>query len=246
MIDVLFVDAQVILTATALMPSVMAVMNLATLHRTAPTRFLPQEHHITKTVLIQDIDTPTTKGTDHTLIIVPDKGDISADHSPATVSTMREATVLDGTPHAPLPATIAAHAALWPMDAPITTCAMTLAGIVTPHPAPTTSPADITDQKDTLRLMQRMDPFCKQISKRLLSGKAPSHEFGTFTHTSGLLYKHVIDSNQIFLALVIHKSWCFMVLFEAHNKLGHQGLNRINHLVNCQYYWKGINKDICK
>ena len=29
------------------------------------------------------------------------------------------------------------------------------------------------DRKDTLRLMQRMDPFCKQISKRLLSGKAP-------------------------------------------------------------------------
>ena len=31
------------------------------------------------------------------------------------------------------------------------------------------------DQKDTLWLMQRMDVFCKCISKRLLSGKVPSH-----------------------------------------------------------------------
>ena len=32
------------------------------------------------------------------------------------------------------------------------------------------------DQKDTHRLMQRMNPFCKCISKRLLSGKVPSYE----------------------------------------------------------------------
>ena len=44
----------------------MAVMNLATLHRTAPTRFLPQEHNATKTDLIQGIDLTTTEGTDHT------------------------------------------------------------------------------------------------------------------------------------------------------------------------------------
>ena len=37
MIDVFFVDEQVILATTALMPSVMVVMNLATLHRTALT-----------------------------------------------------------------------------------------------------------------------------------------------------------------------------------------------------------------
>ena len=38
------------------------------------------------------------------------------------------------------------------------------------------------DRKDTLRLMHRTDPFCKHISKRLLSGKAPSHKVDTFTH----------------------------------------------------------------
>ena len=52
MIDVLFVNEWVILAATALMHSVTAVVNLATLHRTATTRFLSQEHHATKTDLI--------------------------------------------------------------------------------------------------------------------------------------------------------------------------------------------------
>ena len=45
---VLFVDEWVILATTAPVHSVTAVMNLATLQRTAPTRFLPQEHHATK------------------------------------------------------------------------------------------------------------------------------------------------------------------------------------------------------
>ena len=87
--------------------------------------------------------------------------------------------------------------------------------------------------KDTLRLMQKMDPFCKWISKRLLGGKAPLHEIDTFTHITGLIYKHVMDSNQRFLALVIPNSWHFTVLVEAHDKLGHQEFNRTYDLVKC-------------
>ena len=45
-----------------------------------------------------------------------------------------------------------------------------------------TPPTLTADQKDTLKLKQRTDPFCKCISKRLLSGKALSHEVNTFTH----------------------------------------------------------------
>ena len=107
-------------------------------------------------------------------------------------------------------------------------------------------PSLTEDQKDTLRLMQMMDPFCKHISKRLLSGKVPSQKVDTFTHIKGLIYRHVMDSNQRFLALVIPKSWCLTLLIEAHDKLGHQGVNRTYHPVKCQYYWKGMNKDIYK
>ena len=123
--------------------------------------------------------------------------------------------------------------------------------IKTQNPTDTTSPTDAPttdkvnappplteDWKDTLRLMQRMDPFCKHISKRLLSGKAPSHEVDTFTHIKGLLYKHVMDSNKKFLVQVIPKSWHFMVLIEAHDKLGHQGVNGAYHLIKCQHTGK--------
>ena len=135
MIDIFFVDKQVILATTAPMPSVMAVMNLATLHRAAPTRFLPLEHHNTKTDLIQGINIPTPKGTDHTPpIMIPDMGDILAGHSPITIPTVTEAAILQGIPHVPLPATTAAHATLLPMDTPIPTHALTPTDTATPHP----------------------------------------------------------------------------------------------------------------
>ena len=140
MIDVLSVDEQVILAPTALMPSVMAVKNLAPLPRTYPTRFLHQEFHTTMADLIQDINTSTTRGTDHTPIMTPDVADISAGHSPAPIPTTTQAAVLEGTPCALLPATTAACATLQPMDASITPYAM----IVTSHPTHATSPTGTT------------------------------------------------------------------------------------------------------
>ena len=94
--------------------------------------------------------------------------------------------------------------------------------------------------------MQRTDPFCKYISKRLLNGKAPHHEFNTFAHVKGLLYKHIMDSGKKFLTLVIPKYWKYTVLVEAHDKLGHQGNSHTYCLIKHQYYWKGMNKDIWK
>ena len=67
-----------------------------------------------------------------------------------------------------------------------------------------------------------------------------------FLHIRSLLYKHVTNSGQKFLALVIPKSWRYTVLVEAHDKLGHQGNTHTYCLVKCQYYWKGMNKDIMK
>ena len=53
----------------------------------------------------------------------------------------------------------------------------------TPHISqePTTTPEPITaDHLDALLQIQRTEPFCKCISKRLLNGKAHHHEFDTF------------------------------------------------------------------
>ena len=112
---------------------------------------------------------------------------------------------------------------------------------------PTTTPKPLTaDCLDTLLQMQRTDPFCKCISRQLLNGKAPHHEFDTFTHVKGLLYKHIMDAGKKFLTLVIPKSWKYTVLVEAHDKLGHQGNSYTYCLIKHQYYWKGMNKDIWK
>ena len=111
----------------------------------------------------------------------------------------------------------------------------------------TPMPKSLTaDRWDALLQMQRTDPFCKCISKRLLNGKAPHHEVDTFTHVKRLLYKHVSDAGKQFLTLVIPKSWKFTILVEAHDKLGHQRNNHTYYLIKHQYYWKGMNKDIRK
>ena len=55
-------------------------------------------------------------------------------------------------------------------------------------PAPDLMPKSLTtDRLETLLQMQKTDPFCKQISKQLSSGKAPKHETELFTHIKGLL-----------------------------------------------------------
>ena len=87
-----------------------------------------------------------------------------------------------------------------------------------------TTPKSLSaDRLGTLLQIQKTDPFCKCISKQLLNGKAPNHKADLFIHVKGLLYKHVTDSHQKFLALKIPKAWKYTVLVEAHDKLGHQG-----------------------
>ena len=112
---------------------------------------------------------------------------------------------------------------------------------------PDAMPKLLTDNNlQALLQMYRTDPFCKHISKCLSKIKAPNHEADLFLHSEGLLYKHVTDSNQKFLALAIPKSWKYTVLKEAHDKLGHQGTTHTYCLLQCQYYWKDMNKDIRK
>ena len=76
-----------------------------------------------------------------------------------------------------------------------------------------TTPKSLTvDRLEALLQMQKMDPFCKHISKCLSKEKAPKHEANLFLRVKGLLYKHVTNSHQRFLALVIPKAWKYTVL----------------------------------
>ena len=102
------------------------------------------------------------------------------------------------------------------------------------------------DRLEALLQIQKTYPFCKRTSKHLSNAKAPQHETDLFTYVRGLLYKHITDSGQKFLALVIPKSWKYTILVEAHDKLGHQANTCTCCLIKCNYYWKGMNKDIRK
>ena len=112
------------------------------------------------------------------------------------------------------------------------------------HHITTRSYTKILDSKQVRRSPSNAEnrPFCKQISKCLSHGKAPKHETDLFSHIRGLLYKHITDSGQKFLALVIPKSWKYTVLIEAHDKLGHQRNTQIYCLIKWQYYWRAWTK----
>ena len=101
------------------------------------------------------------------------------------------------------------------------------------------------NSRDTsVKEMQSTDPFCKRIMKRLLNKTAPKHELDTFFIHNGLLYRYASDHSKDFCALVIPKAWRYMILVEAHDKMGHQGNNRTYSLIKQQYYWKGMAKDV--
>ena len=62
---------------------------------------------------------------------------------------------------------------------------------------PSSTPKSLTTERlQALLQMQKMDPFCKWISKWLSKGKAPKHKADLFQHVMGLLYKHVTDSHK--------------------------------------------------
>ena len=107
------------------------------------------------------------------------------------------------------------------------------------------TPKTLTDDEhEALLQMQKMDPFCKCISKRLSKGKAPKHEADLFTHVKGLLYIHIMGANQKFMALIIPKACKYTVPVEAHGKFRHQGVICMYYLIKWQYYWIEMNEDI--
>ena len=71
---------------------------------------------------------------------------------------------------------------------------------------PDPTPKSLTEHRlETLLQVQKTDLFCKRISKCLSNGKAPQHKMDLFMHVRGLLCKHIMDSGQKLLALVIPK-----------------------------------------
>ena len=98
------------------------------------------------------------------------------------------------------------------------------------------------DRHRTLLQMQKMDSFCKCISKWLSNSKAAKHGANLFTHIN-TIQMHYGCKSEIY-GTHHTKSLEVDILVEAHNKLRLQGLPHTYCLIKQQYFWKGINKDI--
>ena len=116
---------------------------------------------------------------------------------------------------------------------------------ITPTPDPT-SKSLTADRLEALLQMQKQTLFVNEYLNVYLMERHLNMKWNFFTHIKGLLYKHITVSAQKLLVIVMKKSWKYIVLVEAHDKLGHQGNTHTYCLIKCQYYWKGMNKDICK
>ena len=95
----------------------------------------------------------------------------------------------------------------------------------------TISSCEDNPKNTSIKEMQSTDPFCKCIMKRLLNKTAPKHELNTFFIHNGLLYRYASDHSKDFCAPVIPKAWRYTILVETHDKMGHQGNNRMYSLI---------------
>ena len=85
------------------------------------------------------------------------------------------------------------------------------------------------------------------VSPNIFKWKEPQNmRLTSFSMLKDYYISMPTDSNLKFLTLVIPKAWKYTVLVEAHYKLGHQGATHAYCPIKCQYYWKGIKKDIRK
>ena len=108
----------------------------------------------------------------------------------------------------------------------------------------TSNNCDDNSRDTSVKEMQSTDPFHKCIMKSLLNKTAPKHKLDTFFIHNGLLYRYASDQSKDFCALVIPKAWRYTILVETHDKMGHQGNNRMYSLIKREYYWKGMAKDV--
>ena len=103
---------------------------------------------------------------------------------------------------------------------------------------------DKNPRDTSVKEMQSTDPFCKRMMKWLLNKTAPKHESDTFFIHNRLLHRYASDHSLDFCTLVIPKAWRYTILVETHDKMGHQGNNRMYSLIKWQYYWKGMAKNV--
>ena len=112
-----------------------------------------------------------------------------------------------------------------------------------PDPIPVPDEPKLQLDQTELRKLQSEDPFVKRIIKELMNGRLVSSPYYI---NNGLLHKKVNDNKQVFETLVVTPSCAPLLLFLAHNEMGHNGSTRTYMQIRRNYYWKGMKADIHK
>ena len=112
-----------------------------------------------------------------------------------------------------------------------------------PDPIPVPDEPKIQLDQTELRKLQSEDPFIKRVIKELMNGRLVSSPYYI---NNGLLHKKINDNKQVFETLVVTPSCAPLLLYLAHNEMGHNGSTRTYMQIRRNYYWKGMKADIYK
>ena len=92
--------------------------------------------------------------------------------------------------------------------------------------------------------LQAQDPFCTHIVKALTQRKVdPNCSY----YLEGDTLRHRITEGSLSMGvIVLSRLLVEPMLYRAHDMLGHNGTGRTYLLLNCLYYWRGMNTSIAK
>ena len=130
---------------------------------------------------------------------------------------------------------------------------------LTPQPKTDTVTADITEVTDTPdampkpltkdrihALLQSTDPFLSVSPSIYHTEKFQNIRLISFYTSNVYCTSTLWTQTRSSRLLSYQKFGKYTVLVEVHEKLGHQIVTHTYWLIKCQYYWKGMNKDIRK
>ena len=91
---------------------------------------------------------------------------------------------------------------------------------------------------------QKQDPFCANILKHLAKGNLTPEK--PYFVNQDILCRYTKEADKLHPSMVMPCSMIGTVLMEAHDFMGHNGVDQTYALLKKYYYWKGLRSSIAK
>jgi len=118
-------------------------------------------------------------------------------------------------------------------------------------------PGQLLAQKEMteIRKAQRSDPLIEKWRRAVIDNKIPDgfskgddltmrKQFKKFKMKRGILFREILEDDQVIEQLVIPQCYRKEILIGLHNEVGHPGQERTARLMRYRYYWPGVGSDI--